>query len=271
MRSLAVNPKKQAPIYGSEEIAGIRAACRFNAGLLDVLREEVRAGVSTGSLDRLAYEYTLDHGHRPGCLGYQNFPATLCTSVNNVVCHGIPSDSEILRDGDVVNIDATTIVDGWYGDSSETFLIGEPSREARRLVQVAFEAMHVGIRAARPYGTVFDIGRAIYLFSKYQGFSVVREYQGHGLGTEFHQEPGIPHYPHPAGAKETLLPGMVFTIEPMLNQGLWHTRRDKKDGWTVRTVDGKLSAQFEHTLVLTEDGAEILTESANGPRAGHRF
>ncbi|QDT66987.1 Methionine aminopeptidase [Calycomorphotria hydatis] len=271
MKMIPQATKTPIPIYSVDEVQMLRRACEFNATLLDYLREYVVPGVTTGELDRLAYEYTIEHGHTPACLGYKGFPKTLCTSVNDVVCHGIPDDNQMLQSGDIINIDATTIVDGWYGDSSETFLVGDCTPAARRLVQITFDAMHIGIRAARPYGTVFDIGRAIYMYAKYHGYSVVREYQGHGVGTEFHQEPGVPHYPHPAGAKETLLPGMTFTIEPMLNQGVWRTKKDSKDGWTVRTKDGRLSAQFEHTVVMTEDGAEILTQAPYGPLPGSRF
>ncbi|QDT37376.1 type I methionyl aminopeptidase [Stratiformator vulcanicus] len=264
-------PPAGAPIYSGVEIEKLRTACQFNAELLDHLRGYVLPGISTEELDEIAYDYTVDHGHKPACLGYQGYPKTICTSINDVVCHGIPNEQDVLKDGDIVNIDATTIVDGWYGDSSETFLVGECAKSSHRLVQAAFDAMHVGIRAARPYGTIFDIGRAIYLFAKYRGYSVVREYQGHGLGTEFHQEPGIPHYPHPSGAKEILRPGMVFTIEPMLNQGRWETRKSGNHEWCIRTTDRKLSAQFEHTVVITEEGAEILTQSPFGPKPGYRF
>ncbi|MGC1272846.1 MAG: type I methionyl aminopeptidase, partial [Planctomycetaceae bacterium] len=214
--------------------------------------------------------FTLKNGHRPGCLGYKGYPKTLCTSVNDVVCHGIP-DGTTLRDGDIVNIDATTVVDGFYGDSSEMFLVGNCSDEARRLVRATFEAMHVGIRAAQPYTTIYEVGRAITEFARLCGYGVVREYQGHGVGREFHTEPGIPHFPYRSGMKQVLLPGMCFTIEPMLNAGTWRTVKDDKKGWPVRTADRKLSAQFEHTVLLTEDGPEILTGTRFGPQEGCRF
>ncbi|MEM1061990.1 MAG: type I methionyl aminopeptidase [Planctomycetota bacterium] len=260
-----------APLYDALELDSIRRACAFNGELLDFLRPRVVPGVSTAEIDRLAHEYTLDHGHRPAPLGYKQFPAAVCTSVNEVVCHGIPSEGRVLRDGDVINVDATTVVDGWHGDSSEMFLVGDVDDAGRALVQATFDAMHVGIRAARPYGTAIEIGRAVYLFARYHGYGVVREYQGHGVGAGFHEEPGIPHYPHPNAARVVLKPGMVFTVEPMLNEGTWKTRRDKHDKWTVRTKDGKRSAQFEHTIAVTEAGIEILTESPDGPRAGYLF
>ena len=269
MRSL-VAPRPPAPIYSDGELPRLRAAGRFNARLLDHLRPFVVPGVTTAELDRIAREYTLDHGHTPACLGYKGYPKTLCTSVNDVVCHGIPDDRP-LKNGDIVNVDATTVVDGYYGDSSETFLVGDCSDEARRLVQATFEAMHVGIDACRPYGTVYEVGRAITEFARRTGFGVVREYQGHGVGREFHTEPGIPHYPYRSGMKQVLLPGMCFTIEPMLNAGSWKTIKAHKDDWPVRTADRRLSAQFEHTVLMTEDGPEPLTLTGTGPQEGHVF
>ncbi len=259
-----------------EEREGMRAACRFNAELMDVLRPEIEPGVTTAHLDRLAYEYTIDHGHTPACLGYPNprsgypaYPKTICTSVNEVVCHGIPNDTP-LRSGDIVNIDLTTIVDGWHGDQSETFLIGEVSDEARRLVQATFDCMFLGIDACKPYGRVNEIGRAIEQFIHPLGFQVVREFQGHGVGRQFHQEPSIPHFPQ-RGYRQRLDPGTCFTVEPMINVGVWRTSSEDPDGWTVRTRDGKLSAQFEHTVLMTEEGPDILTLTKNGPQRGHKF
>lgn len=263
--------KKPIPLYLNEEQRnGLRAAGRFNAQLMDFLREHVQPGISTEQLDQLAYQYTKDHGHTPACKGYHGYPKTICTSVNEVVCHGIPNDV-LLKEGDIVNVDATTIVDGWYGDQSETFLLEEVSASARRLVQATFESLFVGIRASRPGGTVMDIGRAIQQYAQKAGYSVVREYQGHGIGRDFHQEPGVPHFPSLTSSRDLLKPGTCFTIEPMLNIGGWKTRLDKKDGWTVRTMDGSLSAQFEHTILMTENGPEILTLTRNGPQEGHQF
>lgn len=261
--------KKKALLLSEAERDAMRAAGRFNAQVMDFIRPYVRPGVTTNELDRLVYEYTLAHGHTPACLHYKNYPKTICASVNDVVCHGIPDDRP-LREGDIVNIDLTTIVDGWHGDQSETFLIGEVSDEARRLVQTCFDCLYLGIAAAKPYGRINDIGRAIEHHAHSQGFSVVREYQGHGIGREFHQDPGIPHYPQ-RGYVARLEPGMCFTIEPMINAGTWRTVVDPVDRWTVRTKDGKLSAQFEHTILMTETGPEILTQTEHGPRPGHKF
>lgn len=268
-----MNPRKP-PVYNADDRIALRKAGQFNAQLLDFLRPHVREGVTTNQLDKLTHEYTLDHGHIPACLGYPGqkrpYPKSICTSINEVVCHGIPDDRP-LQNGDIINVDLTTIVDGWYGDQSEMFMIGEVSDEVRRLVQVTFESLFKGIRAIKPHGTVIDIGRAIYEFAQEQGVSVVREYQGHGIGREFHQEPGIPHLPVHSSARDVIEPGMCFTIEPMLNLGTWKTTPDKSDGWTVRTKDGALSAQFEHTLFMTEEGPEILTLTQDGPQEGHVF
>jgi methionyl aminopeptidase len=255
----------------AHERDALRTAGRFNAQVIDFIRPHVKVGISTGQLDRMVYEYTLDHGHTPACLGYKGFPKTICTSVNDVVCHGIPRDDEILQEGDIVNVDITTIVRGWYGDISETFLIGDVASEARHLTQVTFDSMFAGIRAIEPFGRVFDIGRAIFEYARARGPDVVQLYQGHGIGREFHQEPGIPHFPHPSTMKVVIEPGMCFTIEPMLNLGGWETLPAEDDGWTVRTKDGSLSAQFEHTILMTEDGPEILTLTEHGPQEGHRF
>lgn len=265
------NARSKAPIYDAEDQEGLRRAGVFNGQLMDFIRPHVKSGTTTLELDRLVYEYTLDHGHTPACLGYKGYPNSLCASVNEVVCHGIPNKLP-LREGDIVNIDLTTIVDGWHGDSSETFLIEPVSVDARKLVQVAFDSMHVGIDAIQPYGKLTDIGRAIERFARLRGYSVVQEYQGHGLGLEFHQEPGVPHYVPKTGASQVILqPGMCFTVEPMINAGTWRTMLDKKDKWTVRTMDLSLSAQFEHTILVTEAGPEILTVTKNGPQPGHQF
>ncbi|MFZ9091376.1 MAG: type I methionyl aminopeptidase, partial [Planctomycetaceae bacterium] len=188
----------------------------------------------------------------------------------HVVCHGIPN-TRPLKSGDIVNVDITTIVDGWFGDQSETFLIGDVSEDARKLVQVTLDSLYVGIDAARPNGTVTEIGRAIQSFAAAAGYGVVREYQGHGIGREFHQDPGIPHYPQLSSNRDLLRPGTCFTIEPMLNIGGWETQLDKRDKWTVRTKDATLSAQFEHTILMQEDGPEILTLTKDGPQRGFRF
>lgn len=263
--------KGKVPIYNEDEREGLRIAGRFNAQVMDFLRPHVQPGITTIELDRLVYEYTLDHGHTPACLGYKKYPNSICTSVNEIVCHGIPNRIP-LRSGDIVNVDLTTIVNGWHGDSSETFLIGNVAEEARKLVQTAFDAMHVGIDAIQTYGKLTEIGRSIERFARVRGYSVVQEYQGHGLGRQFHQEPGVPHYvPKSKASNLVLEPGMCFTVEPMINAGTWRTMLDNRDKWTVRTIDLALSAQFEHTVLVTESGPEVLTFTQNGPLPGHKF
>jgi methionyl aminopeptidase len=257
-------------ILSGVERDAIRQACRFNARLMDQVRAFVRPGVTTGQIDDLVREYTLDHGHTPACLGYQGFPKSCCTSINEVVCHGIPDDT-VLRDGDIVNVDVTTVVEGWYGDQSETFPVGACPAQALRLVQCAFDCLYLGIEAIRPGGRVADIGRAIVAEAHSRRYSVVREYVGHGIGRQFHQDPSIPHYPNRQAYLDRIEPGMCFTIEPMVNEGTHLTVLDKRDGWTVRTKDRKLSAQFEHTVLMTESGPEALTATRNGPQRGYRF
>jgi len=255
---------------GKTERDLMRAAGQFNAQLLDFIRPHVRAGVKTREIDRLVHDYTRDFGHVPACLGYHGFPRSCCTSVNDVICHGIPGDYE-LRPGDLVNVDVTTIVDGWHGDQSETFLIESVSEEFRAVTQCAFDCLYLAIDAIRPAGRISDIGDAICLEAHRRGFSVVEEYIGHGLGREFHQKPNIPHVPTRQSRLERIEPGVCFTIEPMINAGLNATVLDKSDGWTVRAKDGRCSAQFEHTILMTETGPEILTQTQLGPKPGHRF
>lgn len=254
----------------AQERDAMRRAGQFNAQLMDHVREHVRAGVTTASINKLVHEYTLDHGHKPATLNYHGFPASCCTSINEVICHGIP-DEYVLKEGDIVNVDLTSIVDGWYGDQSETFLIGEVRDEARAVAQCAFDCLYLGIDAIEPNGRVSDIGDAIVAEARRRGFSVVREYVGHGLGRQFHQDPSIPHYPNRQSRGERIPPGICFTIEPMINVGTRQTVLDKSDQWTVRTRDGKLSAQFEHTILMTEDGPEILTKTKNGPFRGDKL
>ncbi len=256
------------------EREAMRRAGAFNAELMDYVREFVKPGVSTGELDHLIHEYTVSHGHRPATLNYPGekfpFPKSCCTSLNEVICHGIPSDY-VLQEGDIVNVDLTSIVDGWHGDSSETFLIGQVSDVARAVTQCSFDCLWLAIRAITPNCFVSTIGEAIRAEAERRGFSVVREFVGHGLGREFHQEPTIPHYPTRQARRDRLEPGVCFTIEPMINVGVRQGITDREDGWTVRTRDGSLSAQFEHTIMMTEDGPEVLTLTKHGPRPGHRF
>jgi methionyl aminopeptidase len=244
-----------------EQIERMRVAGRLAGEVLDMIGEHVKAGVTTEYLDRLCYEHIVNkQGAVPANLGYRGFPKTICTSVNNVICHGIPSASKMLKDGDIVNIDVTVIRDGFHGDTSRMYIVGKPSIMAKRLVDVTRDAMWRGIRAVRPGATLGDIGHAIQSFVEAQRFSVVREYCGHGIGEIYHEDPQILHY-GTAGAGMTLVPGMTFTIEPMVNEGSRHTRL-LPDGWTVVTKDQKLSAQWEHTIAVTDDGFEVLTLGA---------
>jgi methionyl aminopeptidase len=257
------------------ERCAMRAAGRFNARLMDHLRPFVKPGVTTNQLDRIIAKYTADHGHRAASLGYMGpkgpFPKSCCTSVNDIICHGIPGPY-VLKEGDIVNIDVTTVVDGWHGDSSETFLVGQVSRQARAVTQCALDALWAAIDAIGPGSRVSEIGQAIMARARLDGFGVVSEYVGHGVGREFHQKPSIPHGPPTSESRsERLYPGICFTIEPMINAGSRRTLPDKRDGWTVRTKDGSLSAQFEHTVLMTEDGPEVLTLTKCGPQRGHKF
>ena len=251
--------QKKYPSKNPREIDGMRKAGAFNGELMDYIRPFVKSGVSTAELDSLVHGYTVRHGHTPACLGYRGFPKSVCTSVNDVVCHGIPSDRVLLRDGDIVNIDLTTVVDGFYGDSSETFMIGTVSAEARRLVRVAAQALVLGIEAIRPEGSLRGIAEAIEPYAASHGCSVVHQYTGHGIGRRFHEGFTVYHHIDPDCEHVILMPGMTFTIEPMINLGGWEVTVDKNDKWTVRTRDGSLSAQFEHTVLVTDTGAEILT------------
>ena len=241
-----------------EQIEGIRKSGIINTGVLDLVAKEIRAGMSTLAIDKLVYEYTHDHGAIPACLGYEGFPKSCCTSVNEVVCHGIPSEYEILEEGDIINVDCTTILNGYYADASRMFVIGETSPEKQKLVDVAKECLEIGMAVAKPFGFVGDIGNAVEKHAKKNGFSVVRDLCGHGVGLEFHEEPDVEHF----GKKGTgmlLVPGMTFTIEPMINMGTHEVFVDEEDDWTVVTEDELPSAQWEHTFVMTENGLEILT------------
>ena len=222
----------------------------------------------------MVLQFTKSHGHTPACLGYpgdkNSFPNSCCISINEVICHGIPSEYK-LQDGDIVNIDITSIVDGWHGDQSETFLIGDVSEEARQVCQVAFDGLYLAIEAIKPDCPISVVGEVIVQEAKKYSFGVVEKYVGHGIGTNFHQLPNIPHVPTRESKRQKLEPGMCFTIEPMINGGTKNSVADRKDGWTVRTADGKPSAQFEHTILMTETGPEILTQTKDGPKPGHQF
>jgi methionyl aminopeptidase len=246
-------------IKTAQELDGMRRAAAFNGELMDYIRPYVKAGISTEEINTLVHDYTVQHGHIPACLGYHGFPKSVCTSINKVVCHGIPSADEILKEGDIVNIDLTTIVDGFYGDSSETFLIGYVSSRARKLVAVTARALVLAIEGLKPGMPLSTIGEIIHPFVESHGFSIVRDYAGHGIGREFHENFTVLHHRNKEGKRVILQPGMTFTIEPMINMGKHGVVTDKKDNWTVRTQDKSLSAQFEHTVAVTESGLEVLT------------
>lgn len=248
----------QIKIYGPEAFAGMRKAGRLVAECLDLLVDVVKPGVTTERIDRLVFAFAMDHGAKPATLMYRGYTKSTCTSVNHVVCHGIPNDKP-LREGDIVNIDVTLILDGWHGDSSRMFAAGAIPRRAERLIEVTHEAMMRGIAAVKPGATTGDIGAAIQRFVEPQHMSVVRDFCGHGLGRLFHDEPNIVHVGRP-GEGLVLKSGMFFTIEPMINLGRPHVKV-LSDGWTAVTRDRSLSAQFEHTVGVTDKGAEIFTLS----------
>ena len=244
-------------LLSSREIEKMRQAGRLAARLLNHLGAMVEPGISTHDIDQEAEKWTKAHGAVSAPLGYHGFPRSICTSVNEVICHGIPNKKQILKDGDIINIDVTPILDGYHGDTSKTFFVGNPSDEAKKLVEVTEECMYKGINAVRPNGRVGDIGAAIQEYAESFGYSVVRNFVGHGIGRVFHTPPQIPHYGK-AGTGKKLRPGMVFTVEPMINIGTYESEL-LDDGWTALTKDRKLSAQFEHTITVTRDGVEILT------------
>ena len=241
-----------------EQIEGIRRSGAVNTGVLDLVEQEIHAGMTTADIDKLVYDYTVSHGAIPAPLNYEGFPKSVCTSVNEVVCHGIPSEFEVLEEGDIVNVDVSTILDGYYSDASRMFIIGQTTPEKEKLVRVTKECLEIGAQAARPWGFLGEVGKAIEHHAKRNGFSVVRDLCGHGVGLEFHEDPEVNHYnTHERGM--LLVPGMVFTIEPMINMGTWRVFIDEEDGWTVVTEDELPSAQWEHTFLVTEEGLEVLT------------
>ena len=251
-----------------EDIEKMRVAGRLAAEVLDFITPHVKPGISTAQLDKLCHDYMVnEQGTIPAPLnyappGHRPYPKSICTSVNHQVCHGIPGD-KILKPGDIVNIDVTVIKDGYHGDTSRMFWVGEPSIQAKRLCESTFESMWQGIRVVKPGATLGDIGHAIQKHAEENGYSVVREFCGHGIGKKFHEEPQILHYGRP-GTGITLKPGMIFTVEPMVNAG----KRDIRqlgDGWSIVTADHSLSAQWEHTVLVTEGGYEVLTQSAGTP------
>lgn len=245
-------------LLSSREIDKMRTAGRLAAQLLEHLGKMVKPGVTTLEIDTEAEKWTKQHGAVSAPLGYHGYPKSICTSVNEVICHGIPNAKQVLKDGDIINIDVTPLVDGYHGDTSKTFFVGNPSPVAKKLVEVTEECLYRGIAEVKPGARIGDIGAAIQEYAESQGFSVVRDFVGHGIHRIFHTEPQVPHY-GTRGKGRMIRPGMVFTIEPMINEGTWEAKI-LRDGWTAITKDRKLSAQFEHTLAVTKEGVEILTK-----------
>lgn len=243
-----------------EDIDRMREAGRLAAEVLEMIGPHVVPGISTGELDRICHDYIVNvQKVTPAPLNYNGFPKSICTSVNHVICHGIPSDTAILKKGDIINIDITVIKDGYHGDTSKMFFVGEVAPHASKLVQVTQECLYKAIEIVRPGITLGDIGHTIQTYAESNHYSVVREYCGHGIGKIFHEEPQVLHYGQPNSGM-TIEEGMTFTIEPMINAGSRHTKLSRKDGWTVTTRDRRLSAQWEHTLAVTSDGCEVLTK-----------
>ena len=245
-------------IKSAKEIEAMRVVCRMAAETLLLVGEKLRVGMTTEEINTIVHEDTIRRGARPAPLNYRGFPKSVCTSVNEVVCHGIPS-GRVLKDGDIINVDITTVYNGFHGDTSATFYLGTPSPEARHVVEVARRALEIGIAEVREGARLGDIGAAIQEYVESEGCSVVRDFVGHGIGRRFHEDPQVKHYGK-RGTGERLKAGMIFTIEPMVNLGRWEVEIDPVDNWTVTTADGSLSAQFEHTCLVTKTGCEVLTK-----------
>lgn len=246
-------------IKNKEQINKIKESAKINNEVLDLVAKNIKAGMSTEDINKIVHEYTVSKGAIPAPLGYGGFPKSLCTSINSEICHGIPSEDVILKDGDIINIDVSTIYDGYYSDASRMFMIGNVSDKAKKLVEVTKECLEAGIKAVKPWGHIGDIGAAIQEHAEKNGYSVVRDFGGHGIGLQFHEDPFVFHY----GAKNEgmiLVPGMIFTIEPMINEGTYELYIDAENEWTAYTDDGLLSAQWEHMILVTEDGVEILSK-----------
>ena len=242
-----------------EQIDAIKKSAALNTAVLDHVAAHIRPGMSTAEIDQLVYDYTTTHGGIPAPLNYCGFPKSVCTSINNVVCHGIPDENEILEEGDIINVDVSTILDGYYSDASRMFAIGTLSPEAEKLMRVTKECVELGLAAAKPWGHLGDIAHAINSHAQKNGYSVVEEIGGHGIGLEFHEDPFV-SYVTPKGSEMVLVPGMIFTIEPMINEGSPDFFIDEENEWTVYTIDDGLSAQIEYMVLITETGVEVLTK-----------
>lgn len=245
-------------IKNKEQIEAIKESGKINTGVLDEVAKHIKAGMSTADIDKIVYDYTIAHGATPAPLGYGGFPKSVCTSINSEVCHGIPDENIILKEGDIINVDVSTIKDGYFSDASRMFKIGKVSEAADKITDVAKECLEAGIKAVKPWGHLGDIGAAVQELAEKNGYSVVRAFGGHGIGLEFHEDPFVAH----VGKKDQgmiLVPGMIFTIEPMINEGEYDVYVDDVNEWTVYTADDSLSAQWEHQILVTEDGIEIIT------------
>ena len=243
-------------IKNQEQIEKIKESAKINNAILDLVGEKIKAGMTTNEIDKIVYDYTISQGAEPAPLGFHGYPKSCCTSVNNQICHGIPDDY-VLQDGDIINVDVSTIYNGYFSDASRMYMIGEVSEEAKRLVEVTKECMMKGIESVKPWTRLGNVSHAVQTHAEENGYSVVREFGGHGIGLEFHEDPFVFHY----GEKEEgmlMVPGMIFTIEPMINEGHHDLFIDEENGWTSYTEDGKLSAQWENMILVTEDGYEIL-------------
>ena len=242
-----------------EQIEAIRKSADLNTAILDHVAKHIHAGMSTADIDKLVYDYTTSHGGIPAPLGYEGFPKSVCTSINNEICHGIPDENIILKDGDIINVDVSTILNGYYSDASRMFAIGKVSERAQRLLRVTEECVKRGLAVAKPWGHLGDIADAINSHAQANGYSVVEDIGGHGIGLEFHEEPFV-SYVTKKGTEMVLVPGMIFTIEPMINEGSPDFFVDEDNGWTVYTEDDGLSAQIEYMVLIKEDGVEVLTK-----------
>ena len=240
------------------QLAGIRESAKINIAVLDYVAEHIRAGITTEDIDKWVYEQTVLRGGIPAPLNYEGYPKSVCTSIDNVVCHGIPSPDRVLKDGDIINVDCSTVLNGYFSDSSRMFCIGEVSPEKKRLVEVAKESLNVGLKKVKPWGYLGDMGDAINQYVMSNGYSVVQDIGGHGIGLEFHEDPWVSYVSKP-GTEMLMVPGLVFTIEPMINMGGFEIYEDEKDGWTIYTKDGKPSAQWEIQVAVTDDGYEIIS------------
>ncbi|MCI8367670.1 MAG: methionyl aminopeptidase [Eggerthellaceae bacterium] len=253
---------EEVPDHGliktAADIEGVKKSAEVNVGVLDYVAERIGPGVTTAQIDQWVHDYTVEHGAIPAPLNYEGFPNSVCTSINEVVCHGIPSEDEVLKEGDIINVDCSTIKDGYFSDSSRMFMIGEVDPQMQDLVMVTKEAVEEGLKAVKPWGHLGDIGAAVQKYANDHGYTVVREFGGHGIGLEFHEDPFV-SFVTEAGTGPVLVPGLMFTIEPMINMGGQEIDMSDPNGWTVRTADGQPTAQWEVQLVITEDGYELLS------------